>query len=112
MWLPVNDLLMKRTEPFQPDNNEEDSDELFDKLLDKFLNDELDLDDAIPERESESVDENNDDDDDEDLTDELLNLFENGTNDEKIYCAKYFSYPSYFSLLYNLYKQSVVLNST
>ncbi len=63
---------MKRTNAFQPDNNEEDSDELFDKLLDKFLNDELDPEDAIPESESESVDENINDDDDEDLTDEEL----------------------------------------
>lgn len=28
----------------------------------------------------------------EDLTDELLELFEKGTNEEKAYCAKYFSY--------------------
>lgn len=27
----------------------------------------------------------------EDLTDEILDLFENGTNDQKAYCAKYFS---------------------
>lgn len=29
---------------------------------------------------------------DEDLTDVMLNLFETGTTDEKIYCAKFFSY--------------------
>lgn len=29
---------------------------------------------------------------DEDLTDEILEIFENGTNDEKTYCAKYFFY--------------------
>lgn len=29
---------------------------------------------------------------DEDLTDEILDIFENGTNDEKTYCAKYFFY--------------------
>ena len=29
---------------------------------------------------------------DEDLTDKMLELFENGTNDEKTYCAKFFSY--------------------
>lgn len=29
---------------------------------------------------------------DEDLTDTLLNLFENGSEDEKTYCAKFFSY--------------------
>lgn len=29
---------------------------------------------------------------DEDLTDKMLELFENGTDDEKTYCAKYFSY--------------------
>jgi hypothetical protein len=29
---------------------------------------------------------------DEDLTDRMLDLFENGTVDEKIYCAKFFSY--------------------
>ena len=29
---------------------------------------------------------------DEDLTDTMLQLFENGCEDEKIYCAKYFSY--------------------
>lgn len=29
---------------------------------------------------------------DEDLTDELLELLNNGTNEEKAYCAKYFSY--------------------
>lgn len=29
---------------------------------------------------------------DEDLTDEILEIFENGTTDEKTYCAKYFSY--------------------
>ena len=62
---------MKRTKAFQPDNNEEDSDELFDKLMDKFLHDELDLDDVMPENESKSVD-NDKDDDDDDLTDEEL----------------------------------------
>lgn len=29
---------------------------------------------------------------DEDLTDKMLELFENGTDDEKTYCAKFFSY--------------------
>ena len=29
---------------------------------------------------------------DEDLTDKMLEIFENGTDDEKIYCAKFFSY--------------------
>lgn len=29
---------------------------------------------------------------DEDLTDEILNLFETGTDEQKAYCAKYFSY--------------------
>ncbi len=29
---------------------------------------------------------------DEDLTDEILEIFENGSEDEKCYCAKYFSY--------------------
>lgn len=29
---------------------------------------------------------------DEDLTDEILEIFETGNNDEKTYCAKYFSY--------------------
>ena len=29
---------------------------------------------------------------DEDLTDKMLDLFENGTEDEKAYCAKFFSY--------------------
>lgn len=29
---------------------------------------------------------------DEDLTDEMLNLFENGTAEEKTYCAKFFAY--------------------
>lgn len=29
---------------------------------------------------------------DDDLTDKMLNLFENGTNEEKTYCAKFFSY--------------------
>ena len=29
---------------------------------------------------------------DEDLTDKILEIFENGTEDEKTYCAKYFSY--------------------
>lgn len=29
---------------------------------------------------------------DEDLTDEILDIFENGTDDEKCYCAKFFSY--------------------
>jgi len=29
---------------------------------------------------------------DEDLTDKILDIFENGTNDEKAYCAKFFSY--------------------
>ena len=29
---------------------------------------------------------------DEDLTDKMLEMFENGTDDEKIYCAKFFSY--------------------
>lgn len=29
---------------------------------------------------------------DEDLTDEILDIFENGTDDEKTYCAKFFSY--------------------
>ena len=29
---------------------------------------------------------------DEDLTDEILEIFENGTNAQKTYCAKYFSY--------------------
>ena len=29
---------------------------------------------------------------DEDLTDKMLEIFENGTDDEKTYCAKFFSY--------------------
>ena len=29
---------------------------------------------------------------DEDLTDKMLEIFENGTEDEKVYCAKFFSY--------------------
>ncbi len=29
---------------------------------------------------------------DEDLTDKMLDIFENGTDDEKTYCAKFFSY--------------------
>ena len=29
---------------------------------------------------------------DEDLTDKMLEIFENGTDDEKVYCAKFFSY--------------------
>ncbi len=45
---------------------------------------------------------------DEDLTDKILELFENGSNDEKAYCAKYFSVINDSLALDILYKNSYV----
>lgn len=41
---------------------------------------------------------------DEDLTDRILNLFQNGTKEQKAYCAKYFSYINDFAALDLLYE--------
>lgn len=43
---------------------------------------------------------------DEDLTDKILELFENGTQEQKAYCAKYFKYINDPLSLDNLYKYS------
>lgn len=52
---------------------------------------------------------------DEDLTDRMLELFENGTDDEKTYCAKFFSYiqdPLAIDLLKsNAYSENSALSS-
>lgn len=52
---------------------------------------------------------------DEDLTDSMLELFENGTDDEKTYCAKFFSYiqdPLAIDLLKsNAYSENSALSS-
>ncbi len=52
---------------------------------------------------------------DEDLTDKILELFENGTEDEKTYCAKFFSYiqdPLAIDLLkLNAYSENSSLSS-
>lgn len=52
---------------------------------------------------------------DEDLTDKMLELFENGTEDEKTYCAKFFSYiqdPLAIDLLkLNAYSENSSLSS-
>ncbi|MCI1274429.1 MAG: hypothetical protein LKG27_08395 [Clostridiaceae bacterium] len=51
---------------------------------------------------------------DEDLTDKVLEIFENGTEDEKCYCAKFFSYiqdPLSINLLRaNCYSENMNLN--
>lgn len=52
---------------------------------------------------------------DEDLTDKMLEMFENGTDDEKTYCAKFFSYiqdPLAIDLLkQNAYSENTYLSS-
>ena len=47
----------------------------------------------------------------EDLTDTLLDLFENGTEDEKTYCAKYFAYIKDPLAIYYLKKNAYSENS-
>lgn len=52
---------------------------------------------------------------DEDLTDKMLNLFENGTDEEKTYCAKFFAYiQDPLALQYlqqNAYSENTALSS-